>query len=50
MDGDKKKIDSLSPYRADPTFEVYRDIPADYPKKSLFDEYDPNAETFQISA
>ena len=50
MDGDKKKIDSLSPYRADPTFEVYRDIPADYPKKALFDEYDPNAETFQISA
>lgn len=37
-------------YRADPPFEVYRDIPADYGKKDLFDEYDPNAEDFQITA
>ncbi len=37
-------------FRADPPFEVYRDIPADYHRKSLFDEYDPNAEDFQITA
>ena len=37
-------------YKADPPFEVYRDIPADYGKKDLFDEYDPNAGDFQITA
>lgn len=48
--GDRRKIEDLSPYTANPVFEVYRDIPADYHKKDLFDEYDPNAEDFQISA
>jgi len=35
--------------RCDPPFEVYRDIPMDYSKKDLFDEYDPNSEDFQIT-
>ena len=49
-DGKINKMDNLAPYQANPKFEVYRDIPEDYSKKALFDEYDPNAEDFQISA
>lgn len=40
----------ISPYVANPRFEVYRDIPADYEKKSLFEEYDPNADALSVSA
>tara|TARA_B100000029_G_scaffold516253_2_gene628112 strand:+ start:129268 stop:130350 length:1083 start_codon:yes stop_codon:yes gene_type:complete len=36
-------------YRVQPAFEVYRDIPSDYKKKALFDEYDPNADDFQLA-
>ena len=50
QNGAVEKIKTLSSYQAVPKFEVYRDIPADYPIKSLFDEYDPNAEDYQISA
>ncbi|MBM3265966.1 MAG: DUF362 domain-containing protein [candidate division Zixibacteria bacterium] len=48
--GDIVRLDDVSPYVADPKFEVYRDIPADYPKKGLFQEYDPNSEALQFSA
>jgi len=36
--------------RVNPNFEVYRDIPADYSKKGIFDEYDPYREDYQITA
>jgi uncharacterized protein (DUF362 family) len=49
-DGGTERITDLSPYMARPKFEVYRDIPADYPKKDLFEEYDPNSEELKISA
>lgn len=48
--GSVRKIDDLTKYAANPRFEVYRDIPADYDKKGLFQEYDPNSEALQISA
>ena len=49
-DGEVAGLTDPDRFKADPPFEVYRDIPADYAKKDLFDEYDPNAEDFQITA
>lgn len=49
-DGEVAGLVDPDRFRTDPSFEVYRDIPADYHKKDLFDEYDPNAGDFQITA
>ena len=49
-DGEVAGLIDPDRFKCDPPFEVYRDIPADYHKKDLFDEYDPNAEDFQITA
>lgn len=49
-DGKTSRCDDIVPYIADPKFEVYRDIPADYPKKDLFEEYDPKADELKQTA
>lgn len=49
-DGDIEPLDDITPYIADPKFEVYRDIPADYEKKDLFEEYDPSKEELKETA
>jgi uncharacterized protein (DUF362 family) len=49
-DGDREKITDLTRYYSETPFEVYRDIPADYSKKGLFEEYDPNKDSLKATA
>ncbi|MBT5874792.1 MAG: DUF362 domain-containing protein [Candidatus Latescibacteria bacterium] len=49
-DGETHRVEDLAPFTADPKFEVYRDIPADYDKKDMFEEYDPESDTLMASA
>ena len=49
-DGEVTRVDDLTDYKAHPEFRVYRDIPADYEIKDLFEEYDPEADDLMESA